>query len=58
MNVPTPYKGKFFLETFDKFYLVDFFGRLIEALTACLGAVGHSSPTLVGEGLSNEDDSN
>lgn len=27
---------------------------MIEALTACLDAVGHSSPTLVGEGLSGE----
>lgn len=39
-------------------YCVYFFGRVIEALTAHLGAVGLASPTLVGEGLSNEDDSN
>lgn len=31
---------------------------MIEALTACLGAVGLASPTLVGEGLSDENDSN
>lgn len=40
------------------FYFVSFFGRLIEALTARVGAVGLASPTLVGEGLSDKDDSN
>lgn len=34
------------------------FDSLIEALTARLGAVGLASPTLVGEGLSDENDSN
>lgn len=47
MNIPTPYKGKFLFRTFD-FY---FFSKLAGALTACTGAVGHSSPTVVGEGL-------
>lgn len=51
-----PLQRQVSFENIGSFY---FFSRFIEALTACTGAVGHSSPTVVGEGLvALEDDSN
>lgn len=50
-------KASFSCKHLIKFILFIFLVDMIEALTARLGAVGHSSPTLVGEGLSDEYDS-
>lgn len=58
MNVPTPLQRQVSLVNICLIlFCFCFFGRLIEALTAHLAAVGLASPTLVGEGLSDEYDS-